>query len=98
MPKSAAPEATASVARTIADGISVKVPGQMTFAIIKDLIDDIVLVDDSEIIKAMFLLMERMKVVIEPAGAVGLAHLISQKPSPGKKVVSTRMVVCPCLF
>lgn len=75
-------------ARTIADGISVKVPGQTTFSIIKDLIDDIVLVDDSEIIKAMFLLMERMKLVIEPAGAVGLAHLISQKPSPGKKVVS----------
>ena len=75
-------------ARTIADGISVKVPGQTTFSIINDLIDDIVLVDDSEIIKAMFLLMERMKVVIEPAGAVGLAHLISQKPSPGKKVVS----------
>jgi threonine dehydratase len=75
-------------ARTIADGISVKVPGQTTFSIIKELIDDIVLVDDSEIIKAMFLLMERMKVVIEPAGAVGLAYLISKKPSPGKKVVS----------
>ena len=74
--------------RTIADGISVKVPGQITFSIIKELIDDIVLVDDSEIIKAMFLLMERMKVVIEPAGAVGLAYLISKKPSPGKKVVS----------
>jgi len=75
-------------ARTIADGISVKVPGQTTFPIIKELIDDIVLVDDSEIIKAMFLLMERMKVVIEPAGAVGLAYLISKKPSPGKKVIS----------
>ncbi len=74
--------------RTIADGISVAVPGQLTFSIIKDLIDEIVLVDDSEIIKAMFLLMERMKVVIEPAGAVGLAYLISKKPSPGKKVVS----------
>jgi threonine dehydratase len=79
---------SAGGARTIADGISVKVPGQTTFAIIKNLIDDIVLVDDSDIIKAMFLLMERMKVVIEPAGAVGLAYLISQKPSPGKKVVS----------
>jgi len=79
---------SAGGARTIADGISVKVPGQTTFSIIKNLIDDIVLVDDSDIIKAMFLLMERMKVVIEPAGAVGLAYLISQKPSPGKKVVS----------
>ena len=80
---------TSSVgARTIADGISVKIPGQMTFSIIKELIDDIVLVDDSEIIKAMFLLMERMKFVVEPAGVVGLAYLISAKPSPGKKVVA----------
>ena len=75
-------------ARTIADGISVKVPGQLTFSIINELIDDIVLVDDSDITKAMFLLMERMKFVIEPAGAAGLAYLISKKPSPGKKVVT----------
>ena len=75
-------------ARTIADGISVKVPGQLTFSIIQNLIDDIVLVDDNEITKAMFLLMERMKFVVEPAGAVSLAHLISAKPSPGKKVVA----------
>ena len=74
--------------RTIADGISVKVPGQLTFAIIKELIDDIVLVDDVEITKAMFLLMERMKFVVEPAGAVSLAYLISKKPSPGKKVIA----------
>ena len=73
--------------RTIADGISVKMPGEITFEIIKNLIDDIVLVDDNEITKAMFLLMERMKFVVEPAGAVGLAYLISKKPSPGKKVV-----------
>ena len=74
-------------ARTIADGVSVKVPGQLTFSIIKELIDDIVLVDDSEIIKAMFLLMERMKFVVEPAGAASLAYLISKKPAVGKKVV-----------
>jgi threonine dehydratase len=73
--------------RTIADGIAVKMPGELTFEIIKKLIDEIVLVDDNEITKAMFLLMERMKFVVEPAGAVGLAYLISKKPSPGKKVV-----------
>ena len=73
--------------RTIADGISVKMPGKITFEIIKNLIDEIVLVDDDEITKAMFLLMERMKFVVEPAGAVGLAYLISKKPSPGKKIV-----------
>ena len=74
--------------RTIADGISVKVPGKLPFAIIKELIDEIVLVDDIEITKAMFLLMERMKFVVEPAGAVSLAYLISKKPSPGKKVIA----------
>jgi len=72
---------------TIADGISVRTPGEQTFEIIKDKIDEIVLVDDNEIINAMFLLMERSKSVVEPAGAAGLAYLISKKPSPGKKVV-----------
>ena len=74
--------------RTIADGISVKMPGEITFNVIKELMDEIVLVDDDEITKAMFLLMERMKFVVEPAGAVGLAYLLSKKPSPGKKVVA----------
>ena len=74
--------------RTIADGISVKIPGQLTFDIVRKLIDEIVLVDDDEIIKAMFLLMERMKFVVEPAGAASLAYLISNKPAPGKKVVA----------
>ena len=74
--------------RTIADGISVKTPGQLTFDIISKLIDEIVLVDDTEITKAMFLLMERMKFVVEPAGAASLAYLISKKPAPGKKVVA----------
>jgi len=75
-------------ARTIADGISVKIPGQLTFDIVSKLIDEIVLVDDTEITKAMFLLMERMKFVVEPAGAASLAYLISKKPAPGKKVVA----------
>lgn len=74
--------------RSIADGISVKKPGKITFEIIKKLIDDIVLVDDNQIIKTMFLLMERGKMVVEPAGAVGLAYLLEAKPSPGKKVVT----------
>ncbi|MCH7940506.1 MAG: threonine ammonia-lyase [Thaumarchaeota archaeon] len=74
--------------RTIADGISVQKPGELTFSIIKDLIDDIVLVDDSQIIKAMFLLMERAKIVVEPAGVVGIAYLLDNKPAPGKKIVT----------
>ena len=72
---------------TVADGISVRTPGKQTFEIIRDMIDKIVLVDDDEIIKTIFLLMERSKVVVEPAGAAGLAYLVSKKPSPGKNVV-----------
>ena len=74
--------------RTIADGISVKKPGEFTFKIINELIDDIVLVNDSQIVKAMFLLMERAKMVVEPAGAVSLAYLLDKKDGKSKKVVS----------
>jgi len=72
---------------TIADGISVKTPGTTTFEIVKQYVDEIVLVDDAEIIKTMFLLMERTKAVVEPAGAAGLAYILSKKPSSGKNVV-----------
>jgi threonine dehydratase len=61
---------------TIADSISIKSPGKLTFKILKEYLDDIVLVDDSSIIKAMFLLMEREKLVIEPAGAAAIAYLL----------------------
>jgi len=74
--------------QTIADGISVKKPGEFTFKIINELIDEIVLVDDSQIVKAMFLLMERTKLVVEPAGAISLAYLLDKKPTKGKKAVS----------
>jgi threonine dehydratase len=72
---------------TIADGISVKTPGKLTFEIVKEKIDKIVTVDDSDIINAMFLLMERAKAVVEPAGAVALAYILKHKPESGKNVV-----------
>lgn len=72
---------------TIADGIAVRVPGSTTLSIIQDMIDDIVLVNDTEIIKTMFLLMERTKFVVEPAGAAALAYVVSRRPAVGKKVV-----------
>lgn len=74
-------------ASTIADGIAVKTPGKNTFKIINELMDEVVTVDDAEIVKTMFLLMERAKMVVEPAGVVPLAYLLSVKPSPNKKVV-----------
>ena len=70
---------------TIADGISVKQPGKLTFEIISKLVDDIVLIDDTSIVKTMFLLMERAKLVVEPAGAASLAYLLSNKGHLDKK-------------
>jgi threonine dehydratase len=63
---------------TIADSISIKSPGNLTFKILKEYLDDIVLVDDLSIVKTMFLLMEREKLVIEPAGSAALAYLLKE--------------------
>jgi len=79
--------ATVIGSTTIADGISVKTPGKLTFEIVKDKIDKIVTVDDSDIINAMFLLMERSKAVVEPAGAIALAYILRHNPESGKNVV-----------
>ena len=66
---------------TIADGIAVKRPGELTFSIIHDLVDDMVTVKDEAISQAIVLLMERTKLVVEGAGAVGLAALLDRKIS-----------------
>ncbi len=75
---------------TIADGISVKTPGELTFEMVKKYVDEIVLVDDLSIVKTMFLLMERSKIVAEPAGAASLAYLITDEKckSRNKNIVS----------
>jgi len=73
---------------TIADGIAVKRPGALTFSIIQNLVDDVVLVEDEAIINAVLLLMERCKMVVEGAGATGLAAMLSGAISlEGKKVL-----------
>jgi len=64
---------------TIADGISVKHPGVLTMAILEDLLDDIVHVEDEEIAEAITLLLERSKLVVEGAGAASMAALLSGK-------------------
>jgi threonine dehydratase len=64
---------------TIADGIAVKHPGELTMAILDELLDDMVQVDDDEICEAIVLLLERTKLVVEGAGAVSVAALLSGK-------------------
>ncbi|ADM28188.1 threonine dehydratase [Ignisphaera aggregans DSM 17230] len=75
---------------SIADGLIAKKPGTLTFEIISKLIDDIVLVDEDEIAYTMFLLLERAKMLVEGAGAVSLAAILSRKISniDGKKVLA----------
>jgi threonine dehydratase len=64
---------------TIADGIAVKTASQLTFGIVRELVDDVVTVEDDEISRALLLLLERCKAVVEPAGAVGLAAILAGK-------------------
>jgi threonine dehydratase len=66
---------------TIADGIAVKTPGDLTSAILSDLGVEIVTVSDDEIANAILLLLERMKLVVEGAGAAGVAALLAGKIS-----------------
>jgi threonine dehydratase len=64
---------------TIADGIAVKSVGEMTSRILEDTLDDMVSVTDEEVCEAIVLLLERSKLVVEGAGAVGVAALLSGK-------------------
>lgn len=79
---------TLSTINTIADGIATKSPGALPFSIIKHFVDDVVLVSEQAIINAVLLLMERSKMLVEGAGAAGLAALLSGVIKlPGKKVL-----------
>ena len=62
---------------TIADGIAVKRPGVFTSSILNDALEDLVAVSDEEISEAIVLLLERAKLVVEGAGAVGVAALLA---------------------
>ncbi|WP_415648931.1 threonine ammonia-lyase [Stackebrandtia soli] len=62
---------------TLADGIRVGIPGELTFPHVRDLVDDVVTVSDEDISRAMLTLLERNKLVVEPAGAVGAAAVQS---------------------
>lgn len=65
------------VPRTIADGLQGDVPGELTFPIVQRLVDRIVTVSDAQIVEAMVFLHDRLKMVVEPSGAVGVAALLN---------------------
>ncbi len=69
---------------TLADGIAVKSVGELTGRILEDNLDDLISVSDEEICSAVVLLLERSKLVVEGAGAVGVAALLAGKAGGGQ--------------
>ena len=65
--------------RTIADGLQAAEPGELTFEVNSSRVDEVVTVTDDEIVEAMAFLFDRLKLVAEPSGAVGVASLLSGK-------------------
>ena len=80
---------TTESASTIADGIAVKAPGDITVPLIQKYADDVVTVNDLEISEAVLLLMERCKQIVEPSGAAPVAAVLK-----GKVDVKGKNVVC----
>jgi threonine dehydratase len=68
---------TITTTPTIADGIAVALPGDMNFPIIRDLVDEIITVSDDDVARALLVLLERAKLVVEAAGAVGVAAIMA---------------------
>jgi threonine dehydratase len=64
---------------TICDGIAVKRPGKLTYKICKDLLTDVIAVEELEVTRTLFMLLERAKIVVEPAGCVGLSAFHHKK-------------------
>jgi threo-3-hydroxy-L-aspartate ammonia-lyase len=72
------------VPRTIADGLQTHVPGELTWEVGRRLVDEIVTVSDAQIVDAMRFAFERLKLVVEPSGAVGIAALQAGVVSGGR--------------
>jgi threonine dehydratase len=75
-------------ARTMADGIAVKRPGALTLPIIRDLVDDVITVDEDEIARGIVYALQNLRQVAEGGGAVGIAALLAGKiqPQPDERV------------
>ena len=73
--------------RTIADGAQTQAPGDLTFAIIQQRVNEVLTVNDEQLVQAMRFYAERMKIVVEPTGALSLAAAIhGGLPLKGKRV------------
>jgi len=73
------------VPRTICDGQQTTSPGELTFPVLQRLVDEVVLVSDEEVLDAMALAFERLKIVLEPSGASALAAVLAGRV-PGRRI------------
>lgn len=74
---------------TIADGIAVKSPGNLTFEVTRNLVDELVVVNDAEIARTAYLLLQRAKILAEPAGVASMAAILYKKADlTGRKAVA----------
>jgi len=78
---------TIEVPRTIADGLQTHAPGELTWEVASRLVDEVVTVTDEQIVEAMRFAFERLKLVIEPSGAVGIAAVREGLVSGGRIAV-----------
>jgi threonine dehydratase len=78
---------------TIADGLRAPQPGELTFPIIRELVEEILVVSDDEIRAAVRFLLTRLKILVEPSGAVGAAALLSGKLPNGQARIRTAGVI-----
>ncbi|MTV26622.1 threonine ammonia-lyase [Nitriliruptoraceae bacterium ZYF776] len=74
---------------TIADGIAVKRPGELTLSHVNELVDEVVTVTDEELSRAVVLLLERAKLVAEPSGAAAVAAILAGRVGDGSPTVAT---------
>jgi threonine dehydratase len=74
------------VPRTIADGLQTPEPGELTFEVLRRRVDAIVTVTDEQLVDAMRFAFERLKLVIEPSGAAGIAALLAGALEPAARV------------
>jgi threonine dehydratase len=81
------PEALASMA-TMADGIAIGRPGDLTFPVVRDLVDEVRTVDEEALSRALLLCLERAKLVVEPAGAAAVAAVMEDPTAFATPVVA----------
>ena len=79
---------TMNSTNTIADGIAIKSPGNLTLDVVRELVDELVVVNDAEMARTAYLLLQRAKILTEPSGVAAMAAIMYHKTNTlGRKVV-----------